>query len=85
MRTEEDWVDIINKLEEENKKLKAALEAMTVDNARLIEERDQITARRAPLVKKHEEMRKRLQVKALKKMAQNPYASEDRLQDFDED
>jgi septal ring factor EnvC (AmiA/AmiB activator) len=84
MRTEEDWVDIINKLEEENKKLKAALEAMTVDNARLIEERDQITARRAALVKKHEEMREHLQMKALKKMDQNPYASEDRLEDFDE-
>ena len=29
-------------------------------------------------------MREHLQMKALKKMDQNPYASEDRLEDFDE-
>lgn len=61
MRTEENWAEAVNALVKENKKLKTALEALTVDNARLIEERNQMYERRATLSKKYEEMREHLQ------------------------
>lgn len=62
MLVEESFAEAIIK---ENKELKSALEALTTQNARLIEERDQVMARRAELSKKYEELRERVQNDAL--------------------
>jgi len=64
--------------------LKAALDMLAVRHAELVEERNQLLLRRAALSKKYEALRESIQMKALKKAEQNPYALEDRLQDFDE-
>lgn len=64
--------------------LKVALDTLAVRHAELIEERNQLLLRRASLSEKYEKLRESIQMKALKRAEKNPYALEDRLQDFDE-
>jgi hypothetical protein len=60
------------------------LDTLAVRHAELVDERNQLLMRRAALSKKYETLREKLQIKASKNIEQNPYALEDRLQDFDE-
>jgi alanyl-tRNA synthetase len=77
--------ETIEYLQKENENLKAALDTLSVRHAELVDERNQLLMRRAALSKKYEALREKLQMKASKKIEQNPYGLEDRLQDFDED
>ena len=76
--------ETIEYLQKENENLKAALDTLAVRHAELVDERNQLLMRRAALSEKYEGLREKLQMKASKKLEQNPYALEDRLQDFDE-
>ena len=77
--------ETIEFLQKQNEDLKAALDTLAVRYAELVEERNQLLTRRAAISKKYKKLREQLQTKALKKLAQNPYASEDSLKNFDED
>jgi alanyl-tRNA synthetase len=76
--------ETIEYLQKANEDLKAALDTLAVRHAELVDERNQLLMRRAALSKKYEALREKIQLKALKEAEQNPYALEDRLQDFDE-